>query len=130
MKRGSERRDECVRHKLEQLILSSFIYFIDNKSAALIFLNGEVKTFISAVLLAGQHTRRAVGRGDKMWWVPCSSSCGPALNWEKENELIPAFIFIVSGDSLTLQLIRWENWMAASLQHTQKNDLCNINQMI
>lgn len=62
IKRDGKQRGECVRKKLEQLILSSFIYSIKKKSATLIFLNGGMDTFTSAVLLAGQHTRRVVGR--------------------------------------------------------------------
>lgn len=105
--------------------------FITNKSATVIILNGKIKTFICAVFLAVQHTRRAVGRGGQNGMrLALFHVWPPALNWEKKNELIPAFIFIVSGDSLMLRLIRWDNWMAACMQHTQKNGLYHINQMI
>lgn len=41
--------------------LSAFVNFIGNKSVALIFLNLEITIVISAVLLAGQRIRTAVG---------------------------------------------------------------------
>lgn len=40
MKQDGEQKDECMWHKLEQLISVSFIYFFTNKSVVFIFLNG------------------------------------------------------------------------------------------
>lgn len=50
--------------------------------------------------------------------------------WPQLSIELITFIFIVSRDSLTLKLIRKENWMVASAAHAEKNGFYVRNQMI
>lgn len=61
---------------------------------------------------------------------PCRVVLALFLVWPQLSIELITFIFIVSGDSLTLKLIRKENRMVASAAHAEKNGFYVRNQVI